>query len=448
LDRTRTSPSGSGLDGAGSFEQRTLRTVTLRLLPFLFILYIFNVLDRTNVGIAALEMNSDLNFSSVTFGVGAGIFFLGYALFEVPSNLILARVGARRWIARIMISWGLIASAMTLVRTPTHFYILRFLLGAAEAGFFPGIIYYLSQWYPEWRRAIATSRFMIAIPLAAAIGGPLGGALLGLRGSWQLSGWQWLFLIEGLPSLALGFVALAYLQDSPETARWLSPEQRVWLSECIRAQPDGTAVNSGLPALRALAHPMLWLLTLPYFLALTVWYGYVFWAPLVVRDGLHSSNAMIGWIIGGIAVLSAAAMIVAGASSDQRGERCLHAAFGIGLAGVGFIGAAFISQPQLRVAALGLVSVGAAAFLVPFWCLPTLSFRGSTAAVAIAFVSSVGSIGGFVGPSLVGALKSASGGNRQAFIVLAASAFAASGLCAALSRSPAFAGRPPAALGR
>src|SRR5438270_5182881 len=212
-----------------AIERETMRKVILRLIPFLFVLYLFNFLDRTNVALAGLQMNRDLRFSSTAFGFGAGIFFVGYAAFEIPSNIVLVRVGARRWIARIMISWGIIASAMMFVRTPMHFYALRFLLGLAEAGFFPGIVYYLTQWFPATQRARASSRFMIAVPLSGVLGGVVGGFLLSLDGKQGLAGWQWLFLLEGLPSVVLGFIALWYLTDKPSDAHWLSEAQRSWL---------------------------------------------------------------------------------------------------------------------------------------------------------------------------------------------------------------------------
>ncbi len=407
-------------------------------MPFLFLLYIFNVLDRTNVAVAALQMNAELGFSSAAFGFGAGIFFLGYSLFEVPSNLILARVGARRWIAIILIAWGLLASGMMLVRTPAQFYWLRFLLGLAEAGFFPGIIFYLCQWFPSARRATATSQFMIAIPLSAAFGGPLGGLLLQFSGIGHLSGWQWLFLIEGLPSAVLGFAALKYLDDGPADAAWLPQESRAWLSERICSEQELAGFAHRIPGLRAILHPLVWVLALPYFLALTVWYGYAFWAPVVISEALKSTNVATGLIIGAIAALSALAMLAVGASSDRRAERCAHAALSIGVAGAGFLAAAVASHPLLRVAGLTLVSMGALGFLVPFWCLPPLLFQGRAGAVAIALVSSIGSVGGFVGPSLIGSLKNAHGGETTALGALAVAAFAASGLCMALRRRPEF----------
>jgi ACS family tartrate transporter-like MFS transporter len=417
-----------------------MRLVSRRLVPFLFVLYVFNVLDRTNVGIAALQMNGDLAFSSAAFGVGAGIFFFGYSLFEVPSNLMLARVGARRWIALILIAWGTVASCLMFVRTPLQFYVLRLLLGAAEAGFFPGIIFYLCQWFPSTQRATATSRFMIAIPLSAALGGPLGGALLGLRGIGHLSGWQWLFLVEGVPSAILGVVALKYLDDGPKDAPWLPIENRIWLSDRMSSECEAAQSALGTGLLQTLFHPLVWILALPYFLALTVWYGYVFWAPIVVREAIGSSDANTGLIIGAIAALSAVAMLAMGASSDRGRERCVHAAAGIGLAGVGFLAAAWGAHPFLRIAALTLVSIGGLSFLVPFWCLPTMLFRGKAAAVAIALVSSLGSVGGFVGPTLIGSMKDAASGQSNSFLLMAFIALAASGFCLALRRRPEFGG--------
>ncbi len=419
-------------------EAATLHLVSRRLLPFLFLLYIFNVLDRSNVAIAALQMNSELGFSSAAFGLGAGIFFLGYSLFEVPSNLILARLGARRWIAVILIAWGLLASAMLLVRTPPQFYCLRFCLGLAEAGFFPGVIFYLCQWFPTARRATATSQFMIAIPLSAALGGPVGGLLLQFGGAGHLSGWQWLFLIEGLPSVILGLIAWKYLDDSPIDAAWLPEANRSWLAARLRREQEALGPARAMSVLNSLVHPLVWVLALPYFLALTVWYGYAFWAPIVISESLKSSNVATGLIIGGIAALSALAMLGVGASSDRVGERGAHAAVCIGLAGAGFLAAGLASQPLLRVAGLALVSLGALSFLVPFWCLPPRLFRGRSTAVAIALVSSIGSVGGFVGPILIGSLKNARGGETRAMTALALAALAASALCLALRRRAEF----------
>jgi ACS family tartrate transporter-like MFS transporter len=419
----------------------TIRRVSLRLLPFLFILYVCNYLDRTNVAVAALQMNRDLHFSASAYGFGAGIFSLGYALFEVPSNLVLARVGARLWIARIMITWGLIAAAMMFVRTPPQFYALRFLLGVAEAGFFPGICYYLSGWFPASQRARTLSRFLIAIPISAAIGNPLSAWLLRLDGLHGLAGWQWLFLLEGIPSVVLGFAVLALLPDHPVAARWLSVEQRDWLTARLRQDEDESPAPDGVPPLRALVLPMVWLASLPYFLVITTQYGYSFWAPILIRDALHASNTTTGLVTGGIAGVATGMMLAMGASSDRTRERFFHAGACAALAALGCASAALLSHPLARVAALALVPVGLSGFYVPFWCLPAALLRGSAAAAGIAFIGSLGHIGGFVGPFVFGLLEDTTGSTTGALLGLAPLALAAAALCLVLRRQAAL-GQP------
>ena len=415
----------------------TMRRVTRRLLPFLFVLYIFNFLDRSNVGLAALQMNRDLGFSSTAFGLGAGIFFVGYALCEVPSNLLLIRVGARRWIARIMITWGLLASALMLVRTPAQFYALRFALGVAEAGFFPAILYYLSQWYPAAMRARSLSWFMIAIPLSGALGGPLGGWLLGFGGIFGLTGWQWLFLVEGIPSVVLGVVVLRWLTERPEDARWLAPEQRAWLASRLERDRAESPAPHGLPPLRALAHPLIWLVALPEFLVTTAGYAYLFWGPILIRDTLHLSNVQTGLFGGAIAVLAAAAMLIAGWSSDRTGERTLHSAACATVVALGAVGAALFASPVARIASLVVMQVAVIAFLAPFWTLPTIILSGSSAAVGIALVNAIGNVGGFVGPTVIGFLRTKTGGDTGAFLTLAAMSLLAAAICVSMRLSPA-----------
>ncbi|MGE5100207.1 MAG: MFS transporter [Deltaproteobacteria bacterium] len=412
-----------------------MRRVTTRLIPFVFVLYIFNFLDRSNVGLAALQMNRDLGFSARAFGLGAGIFFVGYSLFEVPSNLVLVRVGARRWIARIMITWGLLASALMFVRTPAQFYVLRFLLGVAEAGFFPAILYYLSLWYPASMRARSGAWFMIAIPLSGTIGGPLGGWLLGLNGRVGLAGWQWLFVAEGIPSIVLGLVVLRYLTERPADAHWLSSEQRAWLIARLDGDRSAAHMAHGMSALRGLAHPLIWLAALPEFLVTTAGYAYLFWGPTLIRDALHTSNAQTGWITGGIAALCAVGMLVVGASSDRTGERALHAAACATVAALGCAGAGLLGTPVLRIASLALAEVAVISFLAPFWCLPTMLLSGSAAAVGIALVNAIGNVGGFVGPNVIGFLKTTTGGDTGAFLCLAAMALVAAGICVGMRGS-------------
>lgn len=418
-------------------ELVTMRRVSLRLLPFLFVLYIFCWLDRSNVSLAALQMNSELKISSTAFGFGAGIFFLGYALFEVPSNLILARVGARRWLARIAITWGLLACAMIWVRTPNQFYTARFLLGVAEGGFFPGVIYYLSQWFPATYRARAISGFMIAIQLSQVLGAPLGGALLGLSGVGHLSGWQWLFLIEGLPSVCLGVAALGYLTDRPEEAQWLSKQQRGWLSHRLEQEQQQAAAAHFSP-LRVLGNPLVWILIVPYFAVCAVYYALIFWAPTLVRDALGTSNAITGLITGGIYLLAALAYPLAGMLSDRSDERCGLAALGLALYCAGCVGVALLPHSLFRVAAFVVVALGNPVFNSSFWCLPSKFLNGASAAAGIALISAVGTTGGFFGPSIVGYLKQLTGGDAGVFLGLAGLSFIGGLVCLGLRQVEVF----------
>ena len=414
----------------------TLRRVSARLLPLLFTLYLVAYIDRVNVGIAALQMNADLNFGAATFGFGAGIFFLGYALFEIPSNLILARVGARRWLARIAITWGLLTCAMLVVQTPTQFYVARFVLGVAEAGLFPGVIYYLGHWFPESHRARAVAGFMIALPLAQVIGGPVGGALLSLRGAAGLAGWQWLFLIEGLPAVVLGGVALYWLDDLPSEATWLTNAQRAWLTERITGEAR-RAGGEGASPLRALANPLAWALAVPWFAFYTTAYAYTLWVPTIVRESLQTSDAATGLIVGGVALTGAIAFPLAGILSDRWGERCYVAALGMACGVLGCLWVALLVGSPLRFAGfIGFSVMGA--FVQPsFWCLPTRFVRGPSAAAAIALISAVGSTGGFFGPSLVGLFRQF-GGDTGAFYALATLCLAGCAWFIALRRIKTF----------
>jgi ACS family tartrate transporter-like MFS transporter len=280
--------------GTSDLERSTIRRLTRRLCPFLFLLYIVNYLDRTNLGIAALQMNRDLEFSQAVYSLGVGVFYIGYSLFEVPSNLILARVGARRWIARIMVTWGLVASAMLFIRTPAHFYTLRFVMGFAEAGFAPGILYYISEWFPVAHRGRAIGWVWLAIPLSEVVGGPLGGWLLGFEGRLGLHGWQWLFLIEGIPAVVLGLVVFFHLTDRLEDASWLSGEQRLWLADQLLRDRDGRLVARDHEPLRALLNPAIWIVAFPWFLVLATGYTSTYWTALVIRDNLHTAHQVTG----------------------------------------------------------------------------------------------------------------------------------------------------------
>ncbi len=412
----------------------TMRRVSLRLIPFILLLYIFNFLDRTNVGIAALQMNRDLQFSPAAYSLGAGIFFIAYAVFEVPSNIFLARVGPRFWIARICITWGIIASAMMFVRTPMHFYVLRFLLGVAEAGFFPGIVFYLSQWFPATMRARAQSRFMLGIPLANTIGGFVGGWLLTLDGRLGIAGWQWLFVLEGIPSVLLGVSVLFVLTDKPADARWLDGQQREWLVARMQRDEDTSRAPHGLPPLRALRNGFLWLTAIAFMLVNTGAYAYQFWGPTIIRDTLGTSSVETGYVVALIGVVSAITMLLVSKSSDRMNERFLHAAGSVLLVCVGAAGVALLPTPALRICALALMPMGMCSFLSPYFCLPGMLFRGSALAAAIALVNSIGNVGGFLGPNVIGTLVSVTGSNDGAFLSLAALAFVGASIIVVLRR--------------
>ena len=414
-----------------------MRRVRLRLLPFLCLGYIFAYLDRSNVGIAALQMNQERGFTPAIFGLGAGMFFLGYAAFEVPSNLILLRTGARAWIARIAISWGVIACLTMLVRSAGQFYAARLLLGLAEAGFFPGLVFYVGRWFPPPYRARALAAITLGNPISQVLGGALGGVLLGLSGVAGLSGWQWLFLLEGLPSVLLGIAVLRYLPEHPGAARWLSAPQRDWLVSQMQADEQRIAVAPTSPW-GALTNPLVWGLTLPYFALFSVTNGYISWAPTLVRDALGTSNADTGLVIAGISVLAGALYPISGKLSDRRGERCGQTALGLALQCAGCVGVALFPNSLLRVLALALIPMGLPIALAPFWCLPSKFLRGPACAAGIALISMIGTTGGFVGPSLVGILKQVTGGDAGAFVGLAVLSLAGSLVCYRLRRAAAF----------
>jgi len=401
-------------------EQTTLRVVSRRLIPFLFILYVTSFLDRVNVGFAALEMNRDLGFGPAVYGFGAGIFFIGYALFEVPSNLILARTGARVWIARIMITWGLIAAGMMFIRGPIAFYLLRFLLGVAEAGFFPGIIFYLSLWFPATVRARMVARFVIAIPISAVIGGPLSGALLELNGHLGLAGWQWLFLLEGLPAVVLGIGVLLYLPDGPGDAKWLAPDQCSWLMMRLAAERDHCVAQHGHSVRKALLNPIVWQLGLLAFLSISLGqYALSLWLPQIVRSFAGLSNLEVGVLVAVPNLVAAAGMLLVGANSDRVGERCWHIAAASFTATVGLVGAAFADSAAVAVVFLSLALVGLLSAHGPFWPLPSKFLTGAAAAGGIALINSLANLSGFVGPYAVGLLVGASGNFGTGLLVLA-----------------------------
>ncbi len=403
-----------------SLAQTTLSRITRRLIPFLFVLFIANYLDRVNVSFAALQMNRDLGFSGAAYGLGAGMFFLGYVLFQVPSSLLLARVGARRWIATITIAWGLVASSMMLVRGPASFYLLRFLLGVVEAGFFPGVILYFTYWFPAADRARAVARFMTAIPVAQIIGGPTSGWLLGLHGLAGLSGWQWVFLLEGLPSIVLGGLVLVYLTDRPADAHWLSPESRSWLADQLTSEgpPDAAPVRPSVGQL--LRMPVLWRFASVWFLMVLVGYGQLLWLPQIIRGASGLSDFAVGVFSTGPPLVAALAMLWIAAHSDRTGERRLHVSLSALVTALGFGATAMVLHtPLLATAALTIVAIGIAGSFGPFWGLTTVALSGSAAAGGIALVTAIGNIGGFAGPYVVGLVRDATGSFAGALVTFA-----------------------------
>ncbi len=432
-----TSPRAS--DGTPELGRATLTKVDWRLLPFLLLLYVVAWLDRVNIGFAALQMNADLEFSAAVYGFGAGIFFIGYALFEIPSNLILVRVGARLWIARIMITWGILSVLMMFVSGPISFYVLRFLLGVAEAGFLPGIIYYLGNWYPAKDRARAVSWFMLAIPLSTVVGGPLAGFILELDGWRGLQGWQWLFLLEGLPAVVLGFVVLAYLTDSPDKAGWLEPAERGWLVARMATEQRAAHARHGVGLGAALVHPTVWLLGLILFACQCGSYGLTLWIPQIVRGLSGLGDFMVSMISALPYVAAAIGMIAIGASSDRTRERFLHIAIPSAIGGLGFIASAYLTSPLPAMIALTIAAVGDLGTRGPFWALPTRFLTGSAAAAGIALINTMASLGGFVGPYAVGLVRDVTGSFAGGLVFLAVLLLLAAGAALALRRAAALA---------
>ena len=386
--------------------QFALAKARRRLLPFLFLLYVVAYLDRVNVGFAALQMNAALGLSDVTYSLGAGIFFLSYTLFEIPSNVILARVGARRWIARIMISWGLVSAAMMFVRSAGGFYLLRFLLGAAEAGFFPGIIFCLTRWFPSADRARAIAGFMTAVVVAGIIGGPLSGLLLSLNGVGGLAGWQWLFVLEGLPAVVLGLVVLRVLPESPADALWLTAEERhaliSRLDEEAALRPAAVRSIGG-----AMTNGRIWLLSAVYFTIPVALYAMGFWLPQIIKAASGGGDVRVGVLTAIPYAVAAIGMVAVGRHSDRTGERRWHIAISAIVGGGAFAASAFVHGLVPSLVTLSLAMLGLASMLGPFWTLATSLMSGIGAAAGIALVNSVGNIGGFVGPNIIGYVREA-----------------------------------------
>jgi ACS family tartrate transporter-like MFS transporter len=402
-------------------EGRVSRKLMLRIIPFVMLLYFVSFLDRVNVGFAALSMNKTLGLSPTAFGLGGGLFFIGYFLCEVPSNLILHKVGARRWISRVMITWGLVSLASAFVVGPHSFYALRFLLGVAEAGFFPGIILYLSLWFPARQRAVAAAWFMAAAPISTAIGSPLSGAIMKLPPIAGFADWQMLYILEAVPAIILGFVVLKFLTDTPAKALWLRPEERDWLIARMKLEAETKRSHAGhtAGASRALRDPRVLALALIYFGTSAGLYTLGLWAPLIIRQyGFGSFET--GLLAGVPGVLAVIAMIVWAKHSDRTGERTWHVVIPCVVACLGFVFAGCATTAWMIVLALVIVNIGISSAKAPLWAMPSMFLSGTGAAAGIAMINSVGNLGGFVGPVAIGWLKHETGGYTAGLYVVGA----------------------------
>lgn len=420
--------SGTQTAGRGSLaspllsadEASVYRKVTWRIVPFLMLCYIVAYLDRVNVGFAKLQMLSDLKFSETVFGLGAGVFFLGYFLFEVPSNVILHRVGARVWIARIMITWALMSGAFMFVTTPTTFYIMRFLLGIAEAGFFPGIILYLTYWYPAARRSRMVCTFMTAIPLAGVIGGPLSGWIMeSFAGANGWTGWQWMFILEAVPAIILGIAVLLYLDDGIRSAKWLSEPEKRLLEERIDHDAKDKVAH---PSLRAMfADGRVWVMALIYFCCVMGQYGLTFWMPTLIKTAGIKGVFNIGMFTAIPYSAAVIAMLLLGRSSDKHHERRWHLVIPMLLGAVGLVGSALAgtTNTEIAIVFLTIAAAGVLSSAPLFWSLPTAFLNGVAAAAGIAAINSVGNLAGFASPYLIGTIKDLTQSTNVALYVLA-----------------------------
>jgi MFS transporter, ACS family, tartrate transporter len=402
-------------------EARVSRKLMLRIIPFVMLLYFVSFLDRVNVGFAAMSMNKAIGLSPTAFGLGGGLFFIGYFLFEVPSNLILHKVGARLWIARVMVTWGIVSAASAFVIGPNTFYALRFVLGVAEAGFFPGIILYLSLWFPSRQRAVAAAWFMAAAPISTAIGSPLSGAIMQLPPMFGLADWQLLYILEAVPAVILGFVVLKYMTDTPSKAHWLQPDEREWLIAKLKAEADAKQSHAGhtAGALSALRDPRVLALALIYFGTSAGLYTLGLWAPLIIQQYGYSAF-QTGLITGIPSVLAVIAMILWAKHSDKTEERTWHVVIPCVVACAGFIFAGQATTAVVIILALIVVNIGISAAKAPLWAMPSMFLSGAGAAAGIAMINSVGNLGGFVGPFAIGWLKNITGGYAAGLYVVGA----------------------------
>jgi len=417
-------------------EARVMRRISWRILPFVMLLYFISFLDRVNVGFAAFTMNKAIGLSPAAYGLGGGLFFIGYFLFEVPSNLILYRIGVRVWIARVMVTWGIVSACSAFVTGAHSFYALRFLLGVAEAGFFPGIILYLSLWFPARYRAIAAAAFMAAAPISTAIGSPISGALMELPRFAGLSNWQWLYLIEAVPAVVLGFVVLKVLTDNPEEATWLAAEEREWLVRRLKSEQTTAASTHGgglTSVWRTMCDLRVLALSLIYLGTSAGLYTLGLWAPLILRQ-FEFSSLETGWINALPSVVAVLAMTLWARHSDQTLERTWHVVIPCAAACLGFIWAGSTHTAIGVICALIVVNVGISAAKAPLWAMASTFMSGAGAAVGIAMINSIGNLGGFIGPYMIGWIKGKTGSYTGGLYVVGATLALSAVLTLLLSR--------------
>jgi len=412
---------------AAEFENATYAQVTWRLLPFLFICYVAAYLDRVNVGFAKLQMLSDLKFSESVYGLGAGIFFIGYFIFEVPSNVLMHRIGARVWISRIMVTWAIVSAVSLFVKTPAMFYTLRFLLGVAEAGFFPGIVLYLTYWYPSTRRGRMNALFMIGIPVAGVLGGPVSGWIMqAFNGAHGLSNWQWLFLLEALPSLVLGIIVLFVLPNGIRAASWLDEQQKRLLQANI-ARDENAGADHSLRSV--ISNGRVWHLAAIYFCVMMGLYGVSFFLPTLIKTAGVKDAFDVGLLTAIPYAVAIASMILVARSSDRRNERRWHLALASVAAGVGlYASTLYTANLALVMLTLSIGTAGVLSSMPVFWTYPSSVLGGTAAAAGIAMINSIGNLAGFVSPSIIGWMKDVTHSTNAGLIVVAVALFAGAAL--------------------
>ncbi len=409
----------TGEDDA-ALHRRTIAKATRRLIPFLLVMFSLNTLDRVNVSFAALQMNHDLGLTPEIYGFAAGLLFITYTACEIPSNLLLERLGAGLWLARIMITWGIVAAATAFVVDKYSLYAARALLGIAEAGFAPGVMVYLMRWFPDEDRGRAVTLYLTGAPLAAIVGGPLAATLLSLDGLLGHPGWRWLFFIEGLPSIAVGVAAIWWLTERPQDASWLEAPERNWLARRIAAETSAKAHSSPAQFVHVFRDPATLCLTLAKFLTLIASYGITLWLPQIVKGFGHLTNGEVGVLTAIPSIFAVAASIVVGRSSDRTGERILHVAIPAFIGAAGFLLVAVATTPLVAMIGISIAVTGLWVSNTVFWTLPTSLLAGMSAAAGLALINSVGNLGGFVGPYLTGLIRGASTDYTMAYVLFAA----------------------------